>query len=308
MTDPLGPPRVSVVMPVYNGERFVARAVRSVLASRFANLELLLLDDGSKDASARLATEAAAGDPRLRVVPLPHGGIAAARNAGLRAARGELLANADADDVVLPDRIARQVAYLDAHPECVAVSARSLVVDVDEVPLRIAGRYFAHEDIDRWLLAGHGGALGGESAMFRTEVARRIGGYADHLQSTGEDHDLWLRMAEVGRLAVLPQVLTLYRLHGTNVSVGSDSAARRLPITLDNLARAFARRGITDRQPAKLPAPPLRRAESLGNAALVRAHRGDRLGALTRALVAVLLDPRDPGARAALAAARRGRA
>jgi glycosyltransferase involved in cell wall biosynthesis len=308
VSDAVGPPRVSVVMPVYNGERFVARAVRSVLVSTFADLELLVLDDGSEDASPRLATEAAAGDPRFRVVTLPHGGIASARNSGLREARSALIANADADDVMLPDRIARQVAYLDAHPECVAVSARSVVVDANEVPLRIAGRYFAHEDIDHWLLGGHGGALGGESAMFRTEVARRIGGYADHLQSTGEDHDLWLRMAEVGRLAVLPEVLTLYRLHGTNVSMGSDSAARRLPITLDNLARAFARRGITDRQPAKLPAPPLRRAESLGNAALIRAHRGDRLGALTRAVAAVLLDPRDVGARAALTAVSRGRA
>ena len=293
-------PRVSVVMPVYNGERFIARAVASVLASRFRDLELVVLDDGSEDTSAETARRAAAGDERLRVVTLPHGGVAAARNAGLREARASLVANADADDEMLPDRIERQVAWLDAHPECVAVSARSIIVDAEGRPSRIAGRWFTHEDVDRWLLNGHGGAFGGESAMFRGEAARRVGGYAPHLQTTGEDHDLWLRLAEVGQLAVLPQVLTLYRVHGANVSVGSDSAARRLPITLDNLSRAFARRGITGREPAKVASPPLRRAERLANAALVRAFSGDRRSALPRALAAAALGPGDPGVRAAL--------
>lgn len=293
-------PRVSVVMPVYNGERFIARAVTSVLASDFRDFELVVLDDGSEDGSADAARRAAAGDERVRVVALPHGGVAAARNAGLREARAPLVANADADDVMLPDRLGRQVAYLDAHPEYVAVSARSLIVDGEGRPQRVAGRWFTHEDVDCWLLNGHGGAIGGESAMFRLEAARRVGGYAPHLQTTGEDHDLWLRLAEVGRLAVLPEVLTLYRVHGTNLSVGADSAARRLPITLDNLARAYARRGIAGREPAKIPSPPLRRAERLANAALVRAFARNRLGALPRALAAAALDPRDPGVRAAL--------
>ena len=293
-------PRVSVVMPVYNGERYIGRAVTSVLASDFRDIELVVLDDGSEDASADVARRAAAGDERLRIVTLPHRGVAATRNSGLSEARAPLVANADADDVMLPDRLRRQVAYLDAHPECVVVSARSLIVDGEGRPLRIAGRWFSHEDVDCWLLNGHGGALGGESAMFRREAAQRVGGYAPHLQTTGEDHDLWLRMAEVGRVAVLPEVLTLYRVHGANVSVGTDSSARRLPITLDNLARAYARRGITGREPAKAPSPPQRRAERLANAALVRAFSSDRLGALPRALVAAALDPRDPGVRAAL--------
>lgn len=287
-------------MPVFNGERFIARAVTSVLASDFRDIELVVLDDGSEDGSADAARRAAGGDGRLRVLTLPHGGIAATRNAALREARAPLVANADADDVMLPDRLGRQVAYLDAHPECVAVSARSLIVDGDERPLRVAGRWFTHDDVDRWLLNGHGGALGGESAMFRREAACRVGGYASHLQTTGEDHDLWLRLGEVGRLAVLPEVLTLYRVHGANVSVGTDSSARRLPVTLDNLARAYARRGITGREPAKAPSPPMRRAERLANAALVRAFSGDRRSALPRALVAAALDPRDPGVRAAL--------
>jgi glycosyltransferase involved in cell wall biosynthesis len=293
-------PRVSVVMPVYNGARYIARAVTSVLASDFRDIELVVLDDGSEDGSADTARRAAEGDGRMRVVTLPHGGVAAARNAALREARAPLVANADADDVMLPDRLSRQVAYLAAHPECVAVSARSLIVDGDGRPLRVAGRWFTHEDVDRWLLNGHGGAIGGESAMFRCEAAHRVGGYAPHLQTTGEDHDLWLRLAEVGRLAVLPEVLTLYRVHGANMSVGTDSSARRLPITLDNLARAYARRGITGREPAKVAGPPLRRAERLANAAIVCAFSGDRRGALPRALVAAALDPRDQGVRAAL--------
>src|SRR5829696_8441401 len=96
-------PRVSVVMPAYGAEKFVAEAVSSVLASRYRDLELLLLDDGSSDATVAEATRAAAGDERLRVIALPHGGVAAARNAGLAHARGELIANLDADDTMFPD-------------------------------------------------------------------------------------------------------------------------------------------------------------------------------------------------------------
>src|SRR4051812_32841029 len=108
-------PRVSVVMPVYNGERFIAESVRSVLASDLTDLELLVLDDGSTDGSVAAANAAAAGDPRVRIVTLPHGGVAAARNTGLHEARAPLIANLDADDVMFPHRLSRQLAFLDAH-------------------------------------------------------------------------------------------------------------------------------------------------------------------------------------------------
>jgi len=297
----LNSPRVSIVMPVYNGEQFIGEAVRSALASTFTDIELLVVDDGSTDASVAEATRAAAGDVRVRILSVPHGGVAAARNAALAAARGELIANLDADDVMFPDRLARQVAFLDAHRQYVAVGVRLVITDATGRPIRVHGRAFSHEAIDEELLSGNAGAIANAGAMFRRSSALQIGGYAAHLTTTGEDHDLWLRLAEVGRLANLPGVLMRYRVHESNVSVGAEKAERRLPITLDTLARAFARRGITDRVPEKRPPRAAKLFERWTDEALLAHYRGERASAVARALVAVALNPFSPAARAALA-------
>ncbi len=301
-------PRVSVVMPVYNGERFIAESVRSVLASELAELELLVLDDGSTDGSAAAARAAAAGDPRARIVTLPHGGVAAARNAGLREAHAPLIANLDADDVMFPHRLARQAAFLDAHREYVGIGSRALVIDAQGRPTRVGVRLFTHEEIDRAHMEGRGGAVWNPTMTFRRDVAVRVGVYLDTLHTTGEDHDLWLRMAEVGKLANLPDVLIAYRIHDRNASLSAADRERRLAVTLATLGRAFARRGITDRAPAKIPAPPPRLAERLRDAALLRYFSGDRRGAMLRALPACVLQPNAPATwAAARAILREGR-
>jgi glycosyltransferase involved in cell wall biosynthesis len=278
-------------MPVYNGERFIAEAVTSVLTSGFADLELLVVDDGSTDASVAEAKRAAAGDPRLRILELQHGGVGAARDAALRAARGELIANMDADDVMLPGRLNRQLEFLDRHRDHVAVGGRVLTIDAEGKPFGVVGRFETHEAIDAQLLAGDGGAMPNPVAMFRRASALEIGGYNLHLQHVGEDYDLWLRLAEVGRIANLPDVLIRYRLHDNNVSTGVGKTARRLPVTLDTLARAFARRGIVDRAPEKLPSESMRRWERWSDRAIVAHYRGDRGRALAFGLMALALNP-----------------
>ncbi len=292
-------PRVSVVMPVFNGARFIGEAIVSVLGNTFSEFELLVIDDGSTDDSVAAANHAAAGDPRVRVITVPHGGVGAARNAGLHAARGEYIANLDADDTMFPARLARQVAYLDKHPECVAIGSRVLAVDDTGTPIRIIVRTYSHEEIDSAHLAGRGGAIWNPTAMFRRDVAVAVGGYRAHLDRTGEDHDLWLRMAEVGRLANFPDVLIRYRIHGNNASISADGRERRLAVTLGNVGDAFARRGITGREPAKLPPPPLRAWERWTDRSLVLYYGGNRLRAIGPALVGLLLQPGSPVARSA---------
>jgi glycosyltransferase involved in cell wall biosynthesis len=300
-------PRVSVVMPVYNGERFLADAVGSVLASDYADLELLVLvDGGSTDGSAAEAARLAATDPRVRVVEHPHAAPSVARNVGLHEARGEFVANLDADDAMFPERLGRQVAYLDAHPACVAVGSRALIVDATDQPVRIGVRAYTHEAIDGAHLDGRGGTIMNPTATFRRGAALDIGGYAADLLTTGEDHDFWLRLAEVGELVNLPDVLTRYRIHDRNASIGGTTDERRLAVTLDILARAYARRGITDRQPAKRKAPPRRAGERWCDRALMRYYTGDRRGAAVAALAAVAMRPTDPAARWALRTALGG--
>lgn len=294
-------PRVSVVMPVFNGERFLCEAVASVLASEFADFELLLLiDAGCTDRSAAEAERAAAGDPRVRLIRHSHVTPAVARNIGLDQARGQFVANLDCDDAMFPERLGRQVAYLDSHPECVAVGSRALIVDVDNRPVRMGVRAYSHEEIDGAHLDGRGGTIMNPTATFRRDAALSIHGYSSDLLTTGEDHDFWLRLAEVGRLVNLPDVLIRYRVHDSNASIGATNRERRLAVTLDILARAFARRGITDRAPAKKKAPPMRAWERWTDRALMRWYRGDRIGAAAAALVGVLLQPGAPAARVAL--------
>ena len=287
-------------MPVYNGERFIAEAVASVLGSDLRDLELLILDDGSTDASVSVATRTAAGDSRVRIIRLSRGGIAAARNAGLVHACADYIANLDADDAMFPHRLTMQLAYLEAHPECVAVGSRSVVVDAEGKPVGVAGRYFTHEDIDRSLLDGNGGAIGNDTAMIRKSAAIAVGGYAPELQTSGEDHDMWLRLAEHGRLVCLPLVLNRYRIHQSNASLGEGSKERRLPVTLDNLARAFVRRGITGRQPQKMPTVPMNAGEKARDRALTMYYQGDRRGAARHVLAAMVMHPRTPGLASAV--------
>lgn len=105
---------------------------------------------------------------------------------------------------------------------------------------------------------------------------------------------MWLRLAEAGRLACLPDVLNRYRIHQSNASLGEGSKERRLPVTLDNLARAFARRGITDRQPVKAAPVPLSAGEKERDKALTRYYRGDRRGAAMRVIATAVRHPRTP--------------
>jgi glycosyltransferase involved in cell wall biosynthesis len=300
-------PRVSVVMPVFNGERFIAEAIGSVLASRFEDFELLvLIDGGTTDGSSAEAARAANGDARVRIIDHAHVAPSVARNIGLREARGEFVANLDSDDAMFPDRLGLQVAYLDRHPECVAVGSRVLVVNTEGKPVSVIIRALSHEEIEREHLDGRGGAMPNPAATFRRQAALSIDGYSSDLLTTGEDYDFWLRLAEVGRLANLPDVLIRYRVHDKNASVGDAGKEKRRVMTVEILRRAFARRGITDREPAVLHGPPLERWERWSNRALLGYFSGDRSGAAVAALLTVMLQPTAPAARNTLRTVLRG--
>src|SRR5262245_28004345 len=103
--------------------------MESILRQTLSSIELLVIDDGSTDGTAAIAEELAAGDSRVRVLHRAHEGLSPALNAGIAAARGEYVARMDADDVSVPDRLQKQVAFLDAHPACVAVGGWIEVVD-----------------------------------------------------------------------------------------------------------------------------------------------------------------------------------
>ena len=197
-------------MPVYNTESYLTDSIESILRQTYLDWELICVDDGSNDGSLGILRRFESKDPRVRVITRPNTGVTRARNDGMAVARGRYIAAMDSDDFALPERLSRQVEYMEAHPDCVAVGAAVRIVGPDLLPLQDELKPQDHETIDAQILAGDGSAIRQPVAMFRTAAVRAVGGYRDEF-STFEDADLYLRLAEIGRLANLPDILVLYR-------------------------------------------------------------------------------------------------
>ena len=225
-------PRLSVLMPVYNGLPRLWEAAESVLRQTYSEFEFLVVDDGSTDGSSAACDDLAARDGRVRVLRHPKGenrGIVASLALGLASARGELVARMDADDRAYPERFARQVAYLDAHPEVALVGSAVHVRGRDgSVVTRVPATSPA---LIRWKLR-FGVTFTHPTVTMRRRAVEAAGGYtaaAPH----NEDHDLWLRMARQHDLANLPVPLLFFDTEGTtNVSTVHAGLQRETTIRL----------------------------------------------------------------------------
>lgn len=233
-------PEVTVAMSVYNARRFVGQAITSILTQTYPHFELIIVDDGSTDGSQKILKRYAAQDERIRLVCRENRGIARTRNEITQQARGELIAVMDADDIALPDRLARQVEFLKHHPEVVCVGGAQDWIDE-------AGRLLVHYDvaaqndeIQQLALSGIT-PINHPCAMIRRLALMQVGGYSEMMATVG-DLDLFLRLGEVGELANLKETVLQYRLHPKSVS-----EKLQLQQTEDKRAacqRAWQRRGI----------------------------------------------------------------
>ncbi len=207
------PPRVSVLTTTYNGARLISQTVDSVLGQTFGDFELIVVDDCSADDTR--AVLAAYRDPRLRVVEAPRNlGVVGSRNLGFAQARGDLVAAIDHDDLCLPTRLARQVAYLDARPGVVLVGTDDWLCE-DGV-MRAAGPGFATDPaFMRWLLLLRN-PIAYSSIMVRAAAVRRLGVFMREARIYADDFDLYHRLLGVGEVGRIDARLTIYRLHGAN--------------------------------------------------------------------------------------------
>ena len=207
------PPRVSVVMPVYNAAATLATALADLFAQSLREIEVVAVDDGSADGSGEMLVAAARGEPRLRPVRQAHGGIVAALTAGLAAARADVIARFDADDRCHPRRLELQLARLAAEPALGLVACRAAFGG----DRRAAAGFARHVAWSNTLLTPDAIALGRfresplahPSVMFRRELVARHGGYRDG--PFPEDYELWLRWLEAGvRMAKLADELVTW--------------------------------------------------------------------------------------------------
>jgi len=236
------PTLVSVVLPVYNGARYLPAAIASILDQTHRDLELIVIDDGSTDTSRSVAEGYAARDARVRVVSRGNRGLVATLNEGLELARAEFVARMDADDIAEPLRFERQVAYLEAHANCVALGTRVLLIDPDGDALMEMIDHREHAAIDQAHLAGGASQICHPSVMMRRSAVARVGGYRERY-NTAEDLDLFLRLAEVGELANLAEPLLRYRQHLG--SIGYEKAVLQWETAHAAIQDARQRRGMS---------------------------------------------------------------
>jgi glycosyltransferase involved in cell wall biosynthesis len=211
-------PRVSVVMSVFNGQPFLGQAVESILNQTFTDLEFIVIDDGSTDDTWETLARYAEQDQRLVLLRnQPNIGVVRSLNRGLEAARGEFVVRQDADDVSLPQRIEKQVAFLDAHPEVGVVGTVPQIVSVNGASFG-ANVYTAtqNEEIQHRLLDHM--CLCGPSIAVRKECFRAAGFYFSEGLDASEDYDVCLRLAEVTQMASLAESLYQYRQHPNSAS------------------------------------------------------------------------------------------
>ena len=210
-------PLISVILPVYNAEKYVREAVESVLAQTFSNFELIVINDGSTDGSGAVLRELAARDTRIVLVDRSNGGLVSALNEGINLARADLIARMDADDIAMPERFSEQYRRMSEAPHLGAVGSFILLIDADGEIVR-QGHYPVSEgDVENFLEAGC--PFAHPTVMMRKEAVVAAGGYRRAF-SHAEDYDLWLRIHELGyALSNIPKPLLKYRVHDTNVSL-----------------------------------------------------------------------------------------
>lgn len=208
------PPLVSVVMTVYNGEKYLAAAVESILGQTFRDFEFIIIDDGSTDKTPELLNAFAAKDARISVLRQPNHGLCYSLNRGCAAAHGKYIARMDADDVSLPKRLELQVAFLEQNPRTAALGTELKFLDDNGTSDCDWNIPTQPDEVARQLLKYN--ALPHSSVLMRRAVFEELGGY--RFQHT-EDYDLWLRMSDRYELTNLPAPLMHYRLHPGQKSV-----------------------------------------------------------------------------------------
>jgi len=228
-------PLVSVVMPVYHSEKYVAEAIESILGQTFSDFELIIVDDGSQDRSPEIIRDYERRDHRVRLLREEGNmGVASARNRGIDQTGGEFLALMDSDDISLPTRLEQQLRFLQENPEIGAVGVGSKLVNHDlteQVGMNVGRRL--HAPIVLSLITGVVALITG-GLMIRSQPLPTVGGFTDGLRD-GEEADLYIRLLVQTRIrfANLPEILYVQRLHDSNLSSSSLSRGARHDFTYE---------------------------------------------------------------------------
>lgn len=213
-------PLVSVLMPVYNEEDNVVRAIKSVIAQTYRNWEFVIVDDGSTDRTPTILKEFSESDPRIKVIRNERNmGITASLNRGLKACKGEYIARLDADDWYHPEKLEEQVRFLEEHPDHGMVGTFFTLVYDDGREIRVS-LPVKHENILKRM--AYRNSFCHSCVTFRREVLE-VAGYYDEKLKYAQDYDLYFRVMSIAKAANIPKYLCYrrYRKHSKRRMVRS---------------------------------------------------------------------------------------
>lgn len=209
---------VSVIIPAYNAQDFIAQTIESVINQTYPYWEMWVVDDGSTDGTAAIV-KSYQEDSRIKYLYQPNQERAAARNHGIRCASGKYIAFLDADDVWLPDKLSTQVEYLDYHPEVGLCFTQFSLINGQGLPLgRQAVNFVSGPDQFYQLLRGN--FIPNSTVIIPRSILEKVGLFDESLPAFGcEDWDMWLRIARFYPIHLIDHPLALYRLHESNTSL-----------------------------------------------------------------------------------------
>jgi glycosyltransferase involved in cell wall biosynthesis len=237
-------PKVSVIMPIYNVERFLDRAIVSILDQSFRDFELIIIDDCSKDSSVAIA-RSYTDDPRVRVIANDcNRGVRFTANQGHRLARAEYIARMDGDDMATLDRLELQVKFLDAHPDAAVVGGQHIKIDTNDMVVEKYVRQMPEDYLSILFYAGYDCPFINPTTMYRKSIVwEQLGGMNEN-KTFAEDYELWLHLLSNGFTAYnLPHVLVKYRINPHSMMNSARQgvrAAATIPMQLDYLDSLIA--------------------------------------------------------------------
>ena len=218
-------PVVSVLMSCYNGEKWIGDAIESVLNQTFRDFEFIIIDDGSKDKSLEIMKDYSAKDSRIRIIEKENTGLPDSLNVGIKEAKGDWIARIDTDDLCEPQRLEKQFDLTTSDPELVLIGSAYHEIDEEGRVQKLQLYPENHPELKKNLLHKKR-FFAHSSAFYKTEIVRKAGGYRPRIKKS-EDYDLWLRLAETGKLACIPEPLIRFRIHPGQIS-HEDSGRRQI--------------------------------------------------------------------------------
>jgi len=228
-------PLISVVLPVFNGEKTISETIQSVLEQTFVNWELIIINDGSQDSTLDIIKRFEFADPRLRIFSYLNAGLAASRNRGIALALGEYISFIDADDLWTSDKLKSQSTALQEHPKASVAYSWTDYIDADGKFVKSGGHTTDTGDVYQKLLLWNF-VENGSNPLIRKEVFGTVGIFDESL-TAAEDWDMWLRLAAKYEFVVVPEVQILYRLSMNSMSA---NLKRQEKACLNVIIKAFS--------------------------------------------------------------------